>query len=286
MSLTITTPTTGNPFGPGFTFQVTQSDAGPFPAGSFWQIELEGPPGEVVFCQFIRNIGSVSIGGFMKNGQDLDAFPTPVQAEFATGQPGRLRVRFFKDGTGYTQDDHVDIVIDRTQGQVVEQTAIDITRGTGAGQGLTEDEHNAVLQTNVGVIAMTGLNPLQLVGDIVQAIAASNPLGYGSLTEVFTISGDGELPYPDPILPKWGLYWIATVIPAGLSHFHGQSEEYLPRLVQWRTTHIVGGTEMVTEVRDSQTHGELWRFAIQSPARIEYSIIPGAVLQAQYWQFP
>jgi hypothetical protein len=88
------------------------------------------------------------------------------------------------------------------------------------------------------------------------------------------------------------VYWIASVIPAGLGHLHGQTEEYLNRLVQWRTIHSLtsSGTgdhlEVVTELFDAEWHGGLWQFKEKHPSRVEYSILPGVTILARWYQFP
>lgn len=287
MSLTVLTPTSGGLFGPGFTVTVETDIIGPLEPGSFWMFELSAPAGEEVmtrkFLGFIANQTST----ILHIGTNTTAFLTEARPEWTSGAGGRLRIELNEPSSGIVDSINVPVVIDRQAGQNQELAAWFQANQTSSGAGLTEAEHNAVLQTNVGVIAMAGFSPIDLVGDIVQSIGSLNPLGYGSLsTPAECITGDGELADEEPLLPKWGLYWVATTIPAGLGHRHGQSEEYPSRLVQWRTVHEVGGVEMVTEVIDAQTHGELWRFRQQRPRRVEYSVLPGVTICAQWWQFP
>jgi hypothetical protein len=83
-----------------------------------------------------------------------------------------------------------------------------------------------------------------------------------------------------------GIYFVATLIPVGLGHRHGQSEEYPSRLVQWRTTHVVDAIEMTTEIVDATTHRQLWKFATQAPHAVQYSILPGVEIVCRYYLFP
>lgn len=247
---------------------------------------LTAPANEDVVARrkVVSQLADLTTGFFFE--EDGFTSSVPARAAWVTGQSGQLQVQIISP-SGFNESATVPVVLNNIDGL---RQALEFWIGThppaGSGVTLTPEEHNAVLQTNVGVIAMSGLDPLGLVGELVQAIGASNPLGYGSLSDVFTLTGDGEMPDPEPVPLKWGIYWIATTIPAGLSHRHGQSEEYPSRLIQWRTVHEVGGIEMVTELQDLETHGELWRFKLQRPRRVEYSIIPGVVIQAQWWQFP
>lgn len=237
--------------------------------------------------RLFRGFVSNSLTLTMVSGTDATAFPTEAKAEWRSGETGRLRITLDEPGSGVVDSINVPIVLDRQTGIVQELVAWIQANGTGGASGLTTEEHDSLVITQAAVTAGFGLDPLTLVGDLVQAIAGSNPLAYGSLSSpADCVSGDGEMPDPEPLLPKWGLYWLATVIPEGLGHVHGQSEEYPARLVQWRTVHEVGGVEMVTEINDAVTHGELWRFRFQRPRRVEYSVLPGVTICAQWWQFP
>ena len=286
MPVTIISPVTSDPFGPGFLVTAETDLIGPMPSDTLWILELTAPPNEDILALAFWQLPLHQIHQRLVNNGTTPVAVTPIEVVSSQGKPAQLRVSVSSVSTSFFEEETVQVVLDRQSGQVQELVDWLAGRISGAGTGLTTDEHTAVLQTNAGVIAMAGINPLELVGDLVQAIATHNPLGYGSLSVAYTISGDGELPNEDPILPKWGVYWIAITIGAGLSHKHGQSEEYPARLIQWRTVHEVGGVEMVSAINDSETHGELWRFPIQTPRRLEYSILPGVVIQAQWWQFP
>lgn len=286
MPITIVTPQTGDPFGPGFLVTASTNLVGPLPTDAYWQFILTAPPNEDILASNFQLSAAHTTSRVFFSGSPTVTQYTWGQTNWTTGDSAQLVVELRSSSSGLLETASVQVTLDRQTGQVAELADYLRTHGTSSGAGLSEEEHNAVLQTNVGVIAMAGINPLELVGDLVQAIATHNPLGYGSLSVIYTLTGDGELPNEDPVAPKWGVYWVAVTIPAGLGHFHGQSEEYNPRLIQWRTVHEVGGTEMVTSFIDSQTHGELWKFPVQTPRRLEYSILPGVVIQAQWWQFP
>jgi hypothetical protein len=284
--VTIVSPVTGENFGPGM-FGVAGTDLiGPLPSDSIWTWTITSPPNELFVLEFVRGSSSHLQSDIIYYGTPTQIFKVRNEPVMIHGAAAQLVVALDSASTSLHEEATVQIVLDRQTGVAVELQRWMELNTPPAGTGLTEEEHNAVLQTNVGVIAMSGIDVIDLVGDMVQAIGSSRPLAFGSLSDPVTISGDGEMPDELVLLPKWGIYWVATTIPAGLTHFHGQSEEYSPRLIQWRTVHEVGGIEMVTELVDFQTHGELWRFAQQNPRRVEYSIIPGVVVQARWWQFP
>jgi len=284
--VTIVSPLTGEPFGPGFLVTVETDFIGPLATDAFWQFQLTAPPNEDVLLTARWAFPVTPLSARMVGNTSTPSSLATVTPLSVTGQDAQLVVSLDSLSTSFHEDATVQVVLDRNAGQVQELAFWLQDHIATPVQELTTDQGEQLTRVESAIAISAGINPLELVGDVVQAIATHNPLGYGSLSVVYTISGDGELPNEDPILPKWGVYWIATAIPAGLGHRHGQSEEYPIRLIQWRTVHEVGGTEMVTAINDSETHGELWRFPTQTPRRLEYSILPGVVIQAQWWQFP
>lgn len=287
MSLITTTPQTGDRFGPGFVVEVTSDLVGPLEPGSFWTFTLTAPANENIVAAFTWPADDHDIFQVMKSGSPTSTFIWPALPESVDGVAGQLRIELTEPTSGVIDSLDTSVVIDRVSGQSAELFQAIYDNRVPAGTGLTEDEHNAVLQTNVGVIAMAGINPIDLVGDLAHAFSVNPPLGFGSLSAVYELIGDGEMPDVGDLLHvKLGIYFVASSIPIGFSHRHGQSEEYPIRLLQWRTVHSVGGLDMVTEVVDFVTHGELWKWSQAKPSRIEYSVTPGVVIHAQWWQFP
>lgn len=288
LAITWVVPQTGEVFGPGFRVSLFSTAVGPFETGSYWEIELTAPANENVVgtrqTPYVSNTLDV-LTWWHGNDDQMEAIH-PIPA-FASGEPGQLKVSLVQPTFGVADTSSIPIVMDMQTGQTEEIRQLLGQIVPAAGQGLTQEEHDSLVITQMGVTAGFGLDPLSLVGDLVQAIGSSNPLGYGSLQEpAQCVTGDGEFDDLDPLLPKWGMYWIASVIPPELGHRHGQSEEYPSRLVQLRTVHEVGGVEMVTEIVNATTHGELWRFRFQRPLRVEYSVLPGVTICASWWQFP
>lgn len=287
MSLTVLTPSSGGLFGPGFTVTVETDLIGPLEPGSFWTFELSAPAGEEVMTRKFVGFVANQMTTVMYSGTNITAFLTEARPEWTTGASGRLRITLDEPGSGVVDSINVPVTIDREAGQNQELAAWLQANPVTSGAGLTPEEHAAVLQTNVGVIALSTLNPLDLVGDLAEAISGSPPLGFGSFSATYTLEGDGEMPdIGDVLHTKLGIHFVAIEIPAGLSHRHGQSEEYPARLVQWRTVHTVAGVELVTQVMDFITHGEMLRWQHAKPTRIEYSILPGVIMEARWWQFP
>lgn len=287
MPITITYPGTGDPWGPGFLIRAESDFIGPLPSDSVWQIFLTGPPNEEVMLEWTQPAVSPILEIVAFNGSDTVTTPVPGKPAWVTGEDAQVMVVLTTPSTSFEEIETVQVIIDRQTGQVAELAKYIETHQQIIAPTLTEEEHNAVLQTNTGVIAMSGFPAADLIGALGEAIGSSPPLGWGSLSGPYTISGDGELPdLHAPFQDRYGVYWVATTIPAGLSHRHGQSQEYPARLVQWRTVHVVGGSEMVTEILNATTHGELWQFAWKLPERVEYSVLPGVVIQARWWQAP
>lgn len=283
----ITTPVSGAVFGPGFEIQLESDFIGPLEPGAYWELFLTAPANESIIAHMFIPDALHGLRYVMINQDAGLQIPSIAIPEAVTGEPGQLQIILQQPTFGPAETEEVPIVLDRQAGQVQELNGLLNQKINAIPAGLTEEQAESLVITQAAVTAGFGLDPLNLVGDLVQAIGASNPLGYGSLSSPMDcFSGDGTMPDPEPLLPKWGLYWVASVIPAELGHRHGQSEEYPSRLVQFRTVHEVGGVEMVTEIVDSTTHGELWRFKFQRPRRVEYSVLPGVTICASWWQFP
>lgn len=286
MSLTIQTPQSGSTFGPGFSFQLTSTVTGPLAPDSFWLIELSSPSNENVIVRKFIPWTSPTVAGQLINSSSTIAVIAERRTQWPNGGTARFHVELEEIGVGIIESANVEGTLDLITGQANELAEVVRVNASAPGTGLTEDEHNAVLQTNVGVIALAGINPLDLVGDLANAFQSNPPLHFGSLSTTYDLVGDGEMPdIGDLFHTKLGIYFVAD-IPIGLSHRHGQSEEYPARLIQWRTVHSVGGLEMVTEVADFDTHGEMWKWKTAKPSRIEFSVLPGVVVHARWWQFP
>lgn len=287
MAIFTTTPVSGDPFGPGFQIVTATDTIGPFPPGTFWEFSLTAPANEDIVADLSFPLTGPATFAIMKNGTLTTSSIRAATPAMVNGVSGQLRITINEPGSGVVEQQDIPIVLDRLSGQSQELAGWITDNGSLFGQGLTEDEHNAVLQTNVGVIAMAGINPLELVGDLAAALGSSAPLAFGSLGDLMgPLVGDGTLSGPPALHIAMGVYWVATTIPIGLGHRHGQSEEYPARLVQWRTTHVVGGIEMCTEIVDATTHRELWKFRTQTPHAIQYSVLPGVEIFARYWLFP
>lgn len=287
MALTITTPLPDTPFGPGFRITVSTDAVGPFdPSTSYWDIKLTDQD-DAAIVVWRRKYAPTAVLDeiFLSNYDETLSVSGAPTLNTLHGDTVDLRVILVSSFTPI-EDETISVTLDRQQGQVQELQAL-LENPTTSAPTLTAEEHNAVLQTNVGVIAMAGINPLDMIGDLADAFRGSPPLGFGSLSTTYILEGDGEMPdVGDLFHTKLGIYFVATAIPPELSHRHGQSEEYPSRLVQFRTVHVVGGVELVTEVSDFMTHGELYRWSTAKPLRIEYSVLPGVTIAARWWQFP
>lgn len=287
MALIIGFPQPGEVWGPGFVLTVSTDLIGPQPPGTVWEIDLEAMESSVVWGRWTTPFVFNAIRTTWVNGDASESDVLAPEHLLTTGDDARLHIKLKQsDGTVIDEDD-VAIILDMTQGQAWQVQEYIRTHPPAASGGLTTAEHNAVLATQAAVLADIGPG----LGDLVQSIGQliTRPtLAIGSLSSpAYELEGDGEIPgISDLLHSRFGIYWLATTIPAGLGHLHGNTEEYMQRLVQFRTLHVLDGVELVTEVFDANWHGGLWTWSTPKPSAIEYSILPGVHIQVRWWQFP
>lgn len=286
MTITITTPLTGDPWGPAFYIRGSSDFVGPLEPDSFWRITLTAPPNEDIVLVCLVPTSSTLLATEVLSNTLQAPGVAPVEAASSHGMPGQLQVELVEPTGGVVDDETVTIVLDRMSATARELRYWLEYRLNQQPVGLTTDQGEQLQRVEAAVAITSGFGPLDLLTGLASAIGSVPPLQWGSLSGVYTISGDGDLPDIHAVDGKYGVYWIATSIPAGLGQLHGNTQHFQQRIVQWRTTHLVGGLEMVTELLDADFHGALWRWQQQKPERLSYSILPGVVLEARYWQFP
>lgn len=282
MPIVVTTPASGDNFGPGYQVIAHTTTVGPFPADSIWSIELTAPANEESVMLNFAQVNTNSITMLLVPNGFLSSVMAQARSEWSNGKSGQLRVQFSSVSSGMNESIDVPIVMERSAGQNAELAVWLQRHGSVAGQGLTTEEHDAILTTQAATMAVTGFSPLDLIGPLAEAILTTPPLGWMSVSGPYTLTGDGEVPDLEGFQNRFGVYWLATILPTGLGHLHGQSEEYKLRLVQFRTVHIIGGMETVTEILDAHDHGRAWIFPQQKPVRVEYSILPGVTLEVRW----
>ena len=287
MPITIPYPTTGEPFGPGFLFRAEASGSPDLTGDAFWQVDLTAPANELSMISMHISARSAIIEQIIL-AEDLDG-PRVVAArpEWVTGEPAQLMVSLTDSDGNLDALTTVQVVLDRQAGQNAELWANIEARFASLAPppSFTADDRTSLQVVQAAVTPQLGHGIADLLGDI-GSLVMHPPLSVGGLsTPPFELTGDGFIPV---VVPKaiFGLYFLATTIPDGFGVLNGNSAEYQQRLVQFRTVHTVGGVELVTEVRDFHTHGELWLWQIALPTRVEYSISPGVVLSVRWWQFP
>lgn len=287
MPIVITNPADGDPFGPAFHISAVSDFVGPLEPGSFWRITLTAPANEFLQLEMTHPWETNGLAINFYNNTFAIPIPVGIGIQGWTGMPGQVRITLEEPTAGVVDTGDQQIIVDRTTGQASELKQWLDWKLAQQPVGLTTAEGEQLARVEAGVTLAAGFGPLDAIAGLATAIVSSPPLGWGTMSGAYTISGDGELPDLHEFAhDRFGVYWIATVIPPGLGHFHGNTEEYQTRLVQWRTTHVVGGIEQVTEVFDADWHGGLWRFASKLPEKVQYSILPGVQLQARWWQFP
>jgi len=282
--VTIISPVTSDPFGPGFAVTAETDLIGPMPSDTLWNFELTAPPNEDILMLSFWQTPLHQIHARMVNNGTTPVAVTPIEVVSSQGKPAQLRVAVSSASTSFFEEATTQVVLDRQSGQVQELVDWLAGRMAGTGQGLTLEEHDAVLATQASVTNTLGPGVIDLVTGL-SGLIVHPALSLGSLFEPgYDLTGDGEIPDLNSATSQaFGLHWTAT-IPAGFGHLHGQSEEYMQRLVQFRTVHTLGGVELVTEIADFNTHGNLWTWTISLPTRIEYSVTPGVVIHARWWR--
>jgi len=284
VSLTITLPLPDTKWGPGFDVRAISDFIGPLEPDSFWRITLTAPPNEDILGVMIHpTVTHVLLTPWVAGSLE---FPSYVGArdEWTTGQPAQLQVELVEPIGGVIEDEAVQIVLDREAGQVMETLLWIQQRLQVPNQALTTEQGEQLTRIESSVTTTIGPGVIDLVTGL-SGLIVHPALSLGHLVfPGYDLTGDGTIPDLNSATSQaFGLHWTAT-IPAGFGHLHGQSEEYTMRLWQVRTVHTTGGQEVVTEVQDFHTEGDLWMWQTALPTRIEYSVTPGVVIHAQWWR--
>lgn len=287
MTLIVTSPLTGDPFGPGFNLSASSTLIGPLEPGSFWRITLTAPANEDVVLVMTVPTVTNALSTTVIQGSTAAPQIVPGRGDWTTGAAAQVEVELVEPTSGTIDDATVQVVLDREAGQNAEFQAWLTQKLLAQPVGLTTDQGEQLARVEAGMAIGLGVLPIDLVGGLADALVNGPGLSVGSLSDPYSLTGDGEMPdIATSFRTRLGIYFVATTIPPGLGHRHGQSEEYPARLVQWRTVHSVGGIELVTEVADFVTHGEIWRWREAKPLRIEYSILPGVTISARWHWWP
>lgn len=293
MPITVVTPQPSEPFGPGFRLQASTDLVGPLAPGSFWQIALLDSDAFYSHGDRIHPYTTTTLNIDFWGGTQNVLNPGLVVPSLVTGQPGILRVIIQEPGFGVADTTDVAVVIDRETGQVQELANYIRTHPPAGGNGLSSEEHVAVM----GTLANTQKSFGGSGGSIVASLAdlLDHPaLAFGALSSPpMTLTGDGEVPGFGAIgHVQFGLQWAAVAVPPGLGRLHGVTEETQQRLVQFTVIHQMsaglgeGLIDVVTEHFDADWSGGIWTWQVPLPSRILYSVLPGVVIAARWWQFP
>lgn len=286
MPVTIFQPTTSQPFGPGFRVTWETDRIGPEPSGTTWDLKLHAPPTEdqmmhqvLPFTLAQRSI--IFVDGFLD--QHL---VVPVQVGWMTGDTARLTIQLKAPDSTVLEQATVDVELDRVQGQAYELQQYIVTHPAATGTGLSEEQAESLQIVQASV---TGVNPIGVIqagSGLLDELLTASQSQLGQLTDPpMDLTGDGVLELDVVFSFVWGVFFTADV-PIGFGKLLGNTLEFTQRLVQFRTVHIIDGTELVTDVLDANYHGYLWKFPTAGWDRVEYSVTPGVVIHAQWWIWP
>lgn len=287
MPITIVEPVSGGPFGPGFRVEASSTFVGPI-LDPFWEIRVTDLDDFVVLGRYLFSSLTGPFRTFGNSNEIGIAFSSVAQ-----GDNVHVHVEL-SSGSGVVESSVITSTWDQTSGApfVLQEGITAVLSSIGSIQAAANALISPVgaTQTKLDVIkgsvtADIGISPNHVIEGLVSLINRP-PLAIGHLSSPpITLTGDGFIPVGSPAA-IFGLYWVATVIPAGMGKRNGNSVEYQQRLVQFRTVHTIGGVDLVTEVADFNTHGQLWVWQIALPTRVEYSVTPGIEIQVRWWQLP
>lgn len=284
MSLIITSPITADPFGPGFQLTASSTFVGPLEPDSFWLITITAPPAEDVLLTMTVPTDTNALSTLVVQGSM--EFPGVVEGRptWITGADAQVQVDLVEPIGGTVDSNTVQVILDRQTGQNAELRQWIEQQLLAQPVGLTTEQGEQLNRVEASTTTTLGPGVIDLVTGL-SGLIVHPALSLGSLfTPGYDLTGDGVMPDLNSATSQaFGIYWTAT-IPAGFGHLHGNSEEYNQRLVQFRTVHTLGGVELVTEIADFNTHGNLWTWTTPLPTRIEYSVTPGVVVHARWWR--
>lgn len=281
MTITILQPTVGLPCGPGFEIKLSSDIIGPFPAGTEWNVYLEGgPTGEEILMIQPHGWSSPQVTLILgTNDNDTTRRPR-VLPQAGQGTNGFIRATL-RTSDGITQDtsERMPIELDFT-------TGIQPQLRVGATAGLTPVQDVALMQLQATLIPWFFW---QLAGEVLPELAEALA---GRLRTKPTriqyngpLSGLVDIPPPTTgVFTKWvGLEWAVVGAPPGLGLDFGSPDS---TEINWgqisRRRAVADGTETIdsTWYESRTTASQYW--GLEEPSSVQVYILPGVLTQFWY----
>lgn len=286
MTIDYHSPFGGSPIGPGVLLFVNHISPPVVPAGSFWDVEVLPAAGTTEFPTARYRFPAVS--------------PNYPALAFNFGDPGIPQVGIPGQRVPSVEASSVQL---RTRitgpvGEVLDEN-IQSTVWTGVHEYLLfpkigggtapADPDIQIIKAAVTPVAVN----LQGLLNGLQGILTHPP--FGILQEELIVpprTGDGSLIRPfAPVDQKGvaavGLTWAVVDVPDGIGIQNGNPNLYRSRILQTSTIHTSQqGVDFVSEAQDWNINHYWWMWRNPLPTRVQYSILPGVVLNFFWLIFP
>lgn len=277
MSITVITPTPGNPFGVGFQIQVRTDIIGPFPSDTKWVFDVIPQGGEDSHWHMELGHPFNDLSAIFGATSDF-TFASPVTGDFMHGAAANLVIRF-QEGETVRDQTTVPISWDIVNGAPWAIAQRGIT--TGSGGGFSEDDR----------IVLMGMN-----GWLSWLAAGFSSVSlFDWLRDKFAVAQNDVLLQPDVCAPsiivrpavvglwRWiGIRWQVIERPAGIGNIEGFPDHTYSNWGQLSYTRLSGDGSVHPE--DTQYEDRLvgeWVWGTREPENVQVYVLPGVCVR--FW---
>jgi hypothetical protein len=270
-------PAPNDAFGPGSQFSVGWDGSGTRLGFNQWELRLGGFATNLPLSRFIKSnvVAGSDIVGIMGYENEVPTLRPGLPRVTTSPQILTARATLQPDPT---------VVVEVSTTVTYVDSGQFFLQGTATGGGGTDP----VLKADVEIIKQA-VTPVSVnLGGLAEGLMglATHPPFNVLRQELITPprSGDGTLirpfnPEDNDGVAAVGLTWAFVNVPDGIGQVNGNPLLYRSRMLETATIHYdQQEVEFVSEVQEWTVNKFWWLWSNPLPSRIEYSILPGVVL--------
>lgn len=284
MGITITLPTSGTPFGPGFVVSAVSDFIGPLLTDSYWTVD-------------VINNGTEE---FLERGVQVVTSTTSLNATYGVASLTSWMLNPAFGAKTHGQTVRMVVTLNEPDGDVIQSTSQTVTYDTQSGvpylNSLLLARMNSLISGSpqitdltadvatikAATIAEFGTGTLVPISNIIQ----SPPLGFLGREQIIPdLEGEGVLTRPGGPFPvnAFGMCWEFVGVAAGIGINEGAPDTLWSQALELNLVHTTSdGAEVNTAVQQFAYGDGSWLFSPMLPTFVRYWIAPGLTVRL-FW---